>query len=85
MDYAQPMLIDAQPLLSNENIDWVVMMMMLSLPLDSNWRIMGTFTQQCFNGATHACLVAHLLKKAGLIFRSIQTQASHMTLLIDCR
>jgi len=56
MDYAQPMLIDyAQPLLSNENIDWVVVVGVAALPLDSNWRIMGTFTQQCFNGATHAC------------------------------
>ena len=44
---------------------------------------MGTFTQQCINGATHACSVAHLLKKVGLIFRSIQTQALHMTLLIE--
>ena len=56
MDYAQPMLIDyAQPLLSNENIDWVVIVVgVAALPLDSNWRIMGTFTQQCFNGAAHA-------------------------------
>ena len=46
--------LDAQSLLSNENIDWVVIVVgVAALPLDSNWRIMGTFTQQCFNGATH--------------------------------